>query len=193
MGKKSFVAALILLSVGALSAQEARYELKSAIIKKTMEMMGQKMESVQYIDEYGAKEVIVMKMSMPGGQAMEIRTYNRGDSVITVNMANKTGQKTAMQVKPVNFLKLTPEIKQKFEIKEEGQEQIAGKTCNKYSLKMDQMGTTVTSTVWIWKGIALKTFSTVSGMTLTDLATEIQENAVIVPTIFMIPEGVTFQ
>ena len=55
------------------------------------------------------------------------------------------------------------------------------------------MGTTVTSTVWIWKGIALKTFSTVSGMTLTDLATEIQENAVIVPTIFMIPEGVTFQ
>jgi hypothetical protein len=194
MRKKLFAALLIAGSVCALTGQEARYEVKSAIIKKTMEVMGQTMESVQYIDGYGAMEAVYMNMSMPGGgQAMEIRTFNKGDSVISVNMSNKMGQKVVLPEKPVNFLKMTPEINQKYEIKEEGQEEIAGKMCKKYSMVMAQMGVKAVSTVWVWKGISLKSITTASGVTVTELANDVQENAIIVPTIFVIPEGVTIQ
>ncbi|MDR0794774.1 MAG: hypothetical protein LBE79_01765 [Tannerella sp.] len=194
MYKKLVFAVCLLMTVFALPAQEARYEVKSAIIQKTMEMMGQQMENIQYIDDYGSKETIVMKMTIPGaGSSIEVRTINKGDTIISINMTNKTGQRTVLPEKPVNFRKITPEIKEKYELKEEGQEQIAGKMCNKYSMVVTQMGVKASSTVWIWKGITLKSVTSVSGMTVTELTTGILENVAPSAEFFTIPDGVTIQ
>ena len=128
--KTTAFALLFFLFISALSAQEARYEIKSAIIKKTTEMMGRKTETVQYIDNYGHKEATTGIL----------RTVTIGDTIFTINTLSKTGTKIVRQETPVNFLKLTPEMIDKNEIKEEGREEIAGKMCIKYSMAMNLMG-----------------------------------------------------
>ena len=193
MKMKLLFATLPLLWAVALSAQEAKYEIRSAVITKAVEMMGQKMEGVQYIDDYGKKESVQIKMSMPGTPDLQIRTITKGDTMISVNLTNKTGNKMVLPEKPVNYLKLTPEIKEKYKLEELGQEEVIGKPCNKYSLEVSQMGQTVSITAWIWKGIALKSITNGGGMTMSETATEIKEGATIDAEVFSVPADITVQ
>ena len=195
MKTKLLLATLPLLWAVTLSAQEAKYEIKSAVITKTVEMMGQKMEGIQYFDDYGKKESVLIKMPMPGtpDTYLQIRIITKGDTIISVNLTNKTGNKMVLPEKPVNYLKMTPEIKEKYKVKELGQEEVIGKPCSKYSLEVNQMGQTASITVWIWKGIALKTITNGGGMTMSETATEIKESATVDAEVFSIPEGITVQ
>jgi len=186
MNKKITLAALFFLSVFALSAQEARYGIKSAIIKKTTEMMGQelKTESIQYIDDYGGKEARITKNK---------HTITKGNERITIDLKNKTGTKEALSKNRSNYLKLTPEMIKENEMKEEGKEEVAGKMCDKYTMVMDVniTGKKTATTIWIWKGIVLK--MVIPSVGLTEFATEIQENVAIKPEIFLVPDDVTIQ
>ena len=192
MKTKSSLAVLLLLTSFALSAQEAKYEIKSGIIKKTMEMWGQKMEGALYFDDYGKIESTTFTMSMQGTNT-QMRTINKDGAVTVINLENKTGNRFVLPEKPVNFLNLTQEIKDKHKVKELGEEDILGKSCKKYSMETSQMGQTVSSTVWIWKGIALKTVSSVNGMDISDTATDIRENAAVAADIFTVPGDVSIQ
>ena len=66
MELKMLFTSVLLCATFVAIAQEARCEIKSAVIKKTVEMMGQKIEGVQYIDDYGKKESATMNMPMQG-------------------------------------------------------------------------------------------------------------------------------
>ena len=195
MKSKMLLTSVLLCTTLTAIAQEARYEIKSAVIKKTVEMMGQKIEGVQYIDDYGKKESATMNMPMQGvpGMFLRMRTVNMGDTVYTVNMELKTGNKVVLPEKPVNYLNLTPEVKDKYNIKELGQEDVAGKLCDKYSLEVTQMGQRVSTTIWVWKGISLKSVLSASGVSMTEMATDIQENVAVDAGHFTIPDGVVFQ
>ncbi|MCD8495869.1 MAG: hypothetical protein LRY45_04450 [Bacteroides graminisolvens] len=61
--RKTATAILLLFVTIALSAQEAKYEMKSAIIKKKTDFSGQVLESTTFIDDYGKKEAteIILK------------------------------------------------------------------------------------------------------------------------------------
>ena len=182
MNKKLVLATLFFLSVFAISAQEARYEVKSAIIKKTTEMMGLKSETVQYIDDYGAKEAIITDGS---------HTIIKENMRINISSESKTGVKRALPKNRINFMKLTPEMIEENELKEESREEFAGKICIKYTMAMNVMGRKVTSTVWVWKGVPIKTI--VSEIGYTELVTEIQENVAINAEVFLVPDDVTIQ
>ena len=195
MKTRLFLTVLVLLSVLTLSAQEARYEIKSAVITKNIEMMGQKIDGVQYIDDFGVKESVMLKMPMQGvpGVFLRILTINKGDTVITANLEFKTGSKVVLPEKPVNYLNLTEEVKDKYNLKELEKEEIAGRLCNKYSLVISQMGQQVRTTTWVWKGIVLKSIVSAAGMSMTEEATDIQENADINAENFIIPNDITIQ
>jgi hypothetical protein len=80
---------LSLLTAIPLAAQEAaKYELKSAVIKKEITMMDQKFNAVWYIDDSGRKESFDMtvKNGMTQGLDKHVRTLMKGDTVITVDM-----------------------------------------------------------------------------------------------------------
>ena len=193
--KTKLLFATLLLSVFTLSAQEAKYEIKSAIITKSMEMMGQKIDGVQYIDDFGVKESIMFKMPMQGVESMymRLRSITKGDTVITANLDLKTGNKIVLPEKPVNYLKLTDEVREKYKIKEHGKEEVAGKLCNKYSLVISQMGQQALNTAWVWKGIILKSVISVSGMSMTEEVIDIQENVKIDSENFTIPNDIIIQ
>ncbi len=187
---KTAVAVAAVFAATLTNAQEARYELKSAIIKCEMTTQGIKMTGTQYFDNYGQKEAALMVAETPMGKT-EIKSLQFSDTTYSINMAQKIGQKVIAPEKPINYQNLTPETIEKYSIKELGEETIAGKPCKKYSVQMTQAGQTVNGEVSVWKGIVLK--STMSlGLVeiLNQTAVEIQENVEIAPSTFEVPEGV---
>ena len=193
MKTKLLFAVVALFAVSALSAQEARYELKSGIIKRTMEMFGQKYETTQYFDDNGKVEASLFSMDVQG-TTTRMHTITKGDVSTMINLDNKTGRKMTMPFKPINFLNTTQEMKDQYKLKElEGEETIAGKPCKKYSMEIEMMGQSVSVTSWVWKGMALKSVSSVGGMTITDEATEIKENVAVDAANFVVPADVTIE
>ena len=184
MKVKCLLAVLLLSATATAFAQEAKYGIKSAILKKEAVTMGQKVQGVQYFDDYGRKEASELTMKVGGVANVEkhIRTIADGDKI-----------KATLPVKPVNYLNLTDEVRELHKIKEVGTEEILGRKCTKYTLEVVYGGQTTYSTVWIWKGIPLKNETSSNGMVIvTEQATEIQENAEVPAMKFLVPEGVTF-
>ncbi|MDR0698268.1 MAG: hypothetical protein LBG28_03460 [Tannerella sp.] len=176
-----------------LSAQDAaKYEIESAIIKKEITMMGQKLNAIWYIDEFGRKESveITIKNGIAQGVDKHIRTLMEGTSVVTVDLDMKVGNRMELPEKPVNYLQLTPEITEKYNIQENGEEEIAGKKCRKYSLELSQMGQTMQVKAWVWKGLVLKSETSAGSMAVVvETATEIEENASVSDDKFITPAG----
>ena len=185
MKVKCLLAVLLLSATATAFAQEAKYGIKSAILKKEAVTMGQKVQGVQYFDDYGRKEASELTMKVGGVANVEkhIRTIADGDKIISIDLDMKVANKATLPVKPVNYLNLTDEVRELHKIKEVGTEEIL----------VVYGGQTTYSTVWIWKGIPLKNETSSNGMVIvTEQATEIQENAEVPAMKFLVPEGVTF-
>ena len=180
-------------------AQEKRYGIERAIVKRTTVMgmggMNQTLTSVQYFDDYGNKESSETFMSMQG-QNFVIFTLIKDGYVYSANLAAKQGTKINMAAmgdfKTVNYLNITDEVRQKYKIVEKGEEQVLGKDCKRYELTVTVQGQSMQVNVWVWKGLSLKSSMTVMGNTVEESATEIQEGAAIAKEKFVLPEGVTF-
>ena len=67
MKVKCLLAVLLLSATATAFAQEAKYGIKSAILKKEAVTMGQKVQGVQYFDDYGRKEASELTMKVGGG------------------------------------------------------------------------------------------------------------------------------
>lgn len=186
--KKIFsVLALLALTVAVLAQEPVKkFEIKSGIVKNVTEVMGQKMESTLYFDNYGAQQATTMKVATPAGQ-VEITTIVKDGKTYVVNTTSKQVQEIPTQ-EEVNYLNLTDEIKAKFKVNEAGTETLDGKVCTKYTEVIEQNGQKVDATVWVWKGFPIKTELSVSGMKATTNAVEFNENAVVLPIVFEIPK-----
>ena len=194
--RKTATAILLLFVTIALSAQEAKYEMKSAIIKKKTEFSGQVLESTTFIDDYGKKEAteIIFKNGMGPGVDKSMMTIMDSTSVITVDMDTKVANRVNLPTKPINYLQISDEIRDQYKLKEAGEEAIGDKTCKIYTLEISQMGQTLQLKVWVWKGIALKSETSAGGTLLaTEITTDIQENAAVLQDKFSLPAGVTIQ
>ncbi|MEA4885573.1 MAG: hypothetical protein VB063_02620 [Bacteroides graminisolvens] len=194
--RKTATAILLLFVTIALSAQEAKYEMKSAIIKKKTEFSGQVLESTTFIDDYGKKEAteIIFKNGMSPGVDKSMMTIMDSTSVITVDMDTKVANRVNLPTKPINYLQISDEIRDQYKLKEAGEEAIGDKTCKIYTLEISQMGQTLQLKVWVWKGIALKSETSAGGTLLaTETTTDIQENAAVLQDKFSLPAGVTIQ
>jgi hypothetical protein len=178
----------------AVSAQEVKYEIKSAIITKEISAMGQKFESTSYVDDFGKKEAI--EMSVENGVApgidKHIQTIVDSASIINVDLDSRTATRIKLPEKPLNYLYLTSEIREKYKVQETGEEEIAGKTCKKFSQETTQMGQTFLVKTSVWKGFVLKIETFANGKLFsTETVTEIKENVKIPPGKFIVPEGIT--
>ena len=186
---------IVVMFYATLSAQEKRYGIESAILKKSSVMMGQTIPSIQYFADYGRKESNETFMNMQG-QMFTVFTLMKDGYVYSANLAVKQGQKINLasmdDYKNVNYLNLTDEVKKKYNIKEAGAEQLLGKDCKKYELTVTAQGQTINATVWIWQGLSLKSSVSVMGNTITEEVTEIMEGKEIAKEKFELPEDVNF-
>ena len=191
MKKLLIITALLSFCMGA-GAQEKIYDVKSGKVTMEMDMMGQTIVQDIYFDDYGAKTVTVSDF---GGNKM--RMLEKDGSNIMVNDAEKTAVRMPAMgpgaENRINFLNLDEKTVKKNKIKEVGEDAIAGKTCKKYTYKVLMMGQPITTTVWVYKGITLKSSTNTDFGEMVLQATKIEENIDIDPAMFTIPEGVTVQ
>lgn len=172
--------------VGA-QAQEKLYTVKSGIVTMEMDMMGQKIVQEVYFDDYGAKQATLSDF---GG--MKSRNIIVDGETVMVNDDEKTAMKMPMmgQRETVNFSNLDEKAIKKYKVKELGTETVAGKECKKYEVTLFMMGQPQKQTVWVYKGITLKSSSKSDFGDMTQTATKIQEDVEIPASMFTLPAGV---
>ena len=193
MKRLAIIAVLAAFCVGA-QAQEKLYEVKSGKVTMEMDMMGQTMVQEIYFDDYGAKQATVMNM-----QGQKMRQIAQDGSNIMIDDAAKTATKMpAMGMmgggeQRINFSNLDEKTIKKYKVKELGTETIAGKECKKYSVTVFMMGQPQKQTVWVYKGITLKSSSSSDFGEMVQTATKLQENVEIPASTFTVPEGVKIQ
>ncbi len=192
MKMRLFITGLLLLSGIQLSAQEmTKYGIKSAVIKKEVTTMGQKMQNTLYFDDYGKKEAAELHIKVTNMDKL-MRTIVEGKTNVAIDLEEKKAYRMPASDEPKNYRNLTQEDRTKYNIREGGEEEIAGKLCKKYTLDIPQGDTKFQATVWIWEGIMLKFESVNEGqVVVTDEAKEIRENETIPADKFTIPEGFT--
>lgn len=149
-----------------------KFEIKSGRFTLVSEVMGQKVESKNYFDDYGN-----LQASVTSAFGMELTTISRDGKTYMVNAAAKQVQEMPVQ-ESVNYLDLTDEVVAKYKIKEVGNETVVGKECVKYTMEVSQMGQTAHITVSVWQGIPMKTVTSVSGTDVAATITEIVEEPV---------------
>jgi len=186
--KKVIILAIMLSAAVTAVAQESfsKYEIKSGKLKAVTEVMGQKVESTGVFDHYGAWEATKTKTSIPGVGDMEVATITKDGKSYMVNYTARQVQEMPVQ-ESINYLAISKEAIMKYNLKEAGTEMIGDKECVKYTAEVSQMGQTATVTSWVWKGYAIKSVTSVAGMSMTAEVVEFIENAEIDPKEFEVP------
>lgn len=192
MKAKYLLLSLLLLVPFFASAQDVaqpvkKYGFKSAIVKSTTDMMGQVIEMTGYIEEYGALECQKVSIDLPGMGSVETAVINKDGKAWTVNYTMKQVEETTPE-EQVNFLELSDEDVEKYKIKEIGKEVLLGKECIKYSVENEVQGLKANLTVWAYKGFPMKTETEVQGFKIVFKVTDFQEDAMVLPQIFDVPE-----
>lgn len=198
--KKMFMAAALMAVVSLANAQapaNAPYGVKSGVITMSMDMMGNEMITETYFDDYGLKTASVQEGGFMGGEGKTRTITDKDGAQIRINDAEKTATKFPAGGmmgmgggRPqINWNNLTDQVKKDNNIKELGKETVAGKECTKYSMTMDMMGNQMEQTIWIYKGITLKTLMVSEMGEFGQNCKKFEEKAVDA-SMFTVPAGV---
>jgi len=174
MKKVSILLVLSILFTINISAQD-KYKIEKAHIEYVTQTMGMSMESTLDFDNYGKNQVITAVINMMGmNKTSKILTHNGYTYIL--DMETKSGTKTPAedgdQIEEVDFSNIPQEIKDKHKIVELGEETVAGKTCQVFSMESEG----IKSKLWVWKNIPVKTEADQGGMTVVMEAKKIDTN-----------------
>lgn len=192
MKKIITVISFVLLGIGAQAQEEIRmYDVKSGIVTMEMDMMGRKVVQDIYFDDYGAKQAMVVEMR---GQKM--RGIEVDGEMVMINDAENTAVKMpsmGMTNEKINFLDQSPKNIRRNKIKEIGKETLLDRECTIYTVAVFMMGNVVKQTVWVYKGITLKSSITTDWGEMVQVATSLVEDVEIPEKTFTVPEGIEVQ
>ena len=193
MKKILLIAALCAMCMG-VQAQEKRYEVKSGIVTMEMDMMGRKIVQEIHFDDYGAKQATISEM-----RGRKMRGVEVNGEMLMINDAENTAMKMpAMGMgggsnERINFLNKDEKYIKKNKIKVLGTETYLDRECTKYSVALFMMGQVVKQTVWVYKGITLKSSMATDFGEMVQAATKLEEDVEIPAATFEVPEGITIQ
>lgn len=159
--KRILLFSLLLSIAFGAAAQDGfkKYGFKSCIAKKKSTTSGQVVEGTVYVDDYGAFECDIQTMDIPDFIKYDYGILTKKDRIWAFNIQEgKVDAKESPNPMPdLNFLDVTDELAQKYEIQDLGEEEVLGKKCHKYSYMVLTNRKKVYWTVWTYKGFPLKT------------------------------------
>lgn len=187
--KKILLIAVLCVFCAGMQAQEKKYEVKSGIVTMEMDMMGRKVVQEIYFDDYGAKQATISEMR---GQKM--RGVEVNGEMLMINDAEKTAMKMPGMMgggsgERIDYLNTDPKYIKKNKIKVLGTETFLDRECTKYSAAIFMMGQVAKQTVWIYKGIILKSSMATDFGEMVQQATKLVEDVEIPAETFVVPEG----
>jgi len=160
-----------------------RYEIKSGTVVYTAPMG---VVQTLYFDNYGAMEVFVTELEMAGITSKDIQIRRDGYQYAYKN-GETTGTKTKWYTNDMHFSKMDVEAMKRYKVKKQGNENIAGKNCEKYTAEFG--GSPMTT--WVWGNIMIKTITKFGTGEMIIEATKIEEGP-IDGSLFEIPANITF-
>ena len=189
MKKILMIAALLALGFG-VQAQEKMYEVKSGIVTMEMDMMGRSIVQEIYFDDYGAKQATMMEFQGKKLRGVEVK----GEMLMIDDAENTAIKLPAMMMgggsnEKINFLDKSDKNIRRNKIKEIGTETLLGRECTKYTVAVYMMGQVMKQTVWIYKGITLKTSINTDFGEMVQQASNLVEDVEIPAATFEVPEG----
>ena len=193
MKKFLIIAALCAFSIGA-NAQEKLYEVKSGIVTMEMDMMGRTVIQEVYFDDYGAKQATLVEFQGKKLRGVEVK----GEMLMIDDAENTAIKLPAMMMgggsnEKINFLDKSDKNIRRNKIKELGTETLLDKECTKYTVAVYMMGQVMKQTVWVYKGITLKTSINTDFGEMVQQATNLVEDVEIPATMFEVQEGLEIQ
>lgn len=192
MKKIIIIAAMLILGIGAQAQEETRiYDVKSGIVTMEMDMMGRKVVQDIYFDDYGAKQATISDF-----QGTRMRGIEVDGEMLMINDAENTAMKMpamGMTNEKINFLDQSPKNIKRNKIKEIGKETLLDRECTVYTVAVFMMGNVVKQTVWVYKGIVLKSSIATDWGEMVQVATNLVEDVEIPAGTFTVPEGIEIQ
>jgi len=180
--KKFFLllALAILPLFGFAQAQQTYFTFKSGSFDLEVNAAGQKMVTHSIFDDYGALQYAEMSVM---GQT--VKTVIRDGKTY---MVSPQFQEIPAQQEQVNYLNLTQEVIDKYDIKMVGIESMQGYDCMVYTLKAEFQGMEAASKAWVWDGFAIRTETTVMGMKVISTLKNLKLDIPVDPALFVLPE-----
>ncbi|HQI70463.1 MAG TPA: hypothetical protein PLT47_06905 [Bacteroidales bacterium] len=179
--------------VDQIPADGKKMLIKSAIIHMKSSTFGMTQNIVMYMDDYGKKQMTEVSQKMLGQEVLQ-RSVSDSVYMYTYSPKDKTGKKARIEsggTDNINFTAITREMARELNLKKTGTTVVAGHSCEVYTLEVP--AAKLKGTYYIWKGIPIKTVSTVGGISITMEATRIEENVAIPAETFAIPEDISFE
>jgi len=148
-----------------------------------------------YFDDYGMLETKITKVTM---DLMGIKKETDNTAILKdkwiysidnkTNTANKLENPMySMFPEGIESEKAGEEMMIKMGGQKVGTETINGKDCDIWEIKK------MMSKIWIWKSIPIKTQVSMMGMNVTLIATSVETDIAVMPSMFNIPTGIQIQ
>lgn len=171
---------------------DQKFGVEQGIMEFKMTTMGMSSTMEMYWRDYGKENATITTMNMMG---MNTTSH----TIITNNYVytwdNMTGMGTKVQVDmdknnmQINYNNLDKSMMDQYNMVEEGTDDVMGKTCKVYTMNYNG----VKSKTWVYKGMALKSESTMAGVKTVLEVTKLEEGTEPPADVFEIPENIKFQ
>lgn len=177
------------------AGSNSKYKIESAIIEYQMDMMSMTAKATLYFKEYGEVQCVEAEMEMMGVKSVN-RTLEKEGYTYNLNMEQKSGSKVktseeSREFDPndFNFDNLSKEIVEKYKIVEEGNEEVAGKTCKVFSMNIEGQD----AKFYVWENIPVKYEMSQNNMTMVMKAVKIEVGSDFPKGIFDVPADFTIE
>jgi len=181
-----------------MQSQE-RYGIKSAMVVTSTTLPNNMGKSVatMYFDDYGKisfTETVAL-INMKGVPASPKKfSIKQGELIYSWDEGKKTGTKMNLanlqDLNNINFEKLGEEMLKEMKITKGGNENFLGKSCVVVEMNSDKLGK---GKILTWKNIPMRSDMTTMGMQIKSVVTELEENALIEPSKFVVPADIQFK
>ena len=191
MKKTLLIAMMFAVAFGAWAQETSkRYEIKSGIIKFISSTGGNETEETKYFDDYGAMESMVFTTEIPGLVKYDTYTITKGDKAwfVTDTEGTKSVKAFDNPTSDLNFLNPTSQTIEKYKMEEIGEETFLDRPCKKFTYETTQGRKTCQWTVWVYKGVTLKSVAKIGRRDVLVEATEFQEDVSVPANVFEIPK-----
>lgn len=169
---------LVLAGFAAFGQADHFFAHKSGKFTLKMDAMGQTMETQTIFDDYGAKQW--SSTSVMGQKVTTLFTDGKS-YMLTPQFQEVPAQDM------VNYMDLTPEIIEQYDIKMVGIENIDGYDCMVYTLKINQQGMEGKGKTWIWDGFSIRAEVNIMGMTIVTRLTKLETDIPVDQSLFILP------
>lgn len=180
-------------ATGTATATAGKYKVKSGIVHSTMEAaIGGQTKVTTYFDNYGAQEAQETMNEMKiMNQTIKIHnlTLTKDGWIYNIDLEKKTGtrHKGSSISASMDYSSLSGEMAEKYHVKKEAGETVAGKQCDVYSMND---GKNMKGSVASWQGIPMRVDMQMSGMPIKQNVESIETDVAVPADKFEVPADV---